>query len=1025
MRTILKKFELNYPRISEILRFLIVGGIATFIDMVVMAFIMYLCNTNVFDGNFINVFLSKGLASNWSVVLGTAIGFIVGLVINYLLSLSFVYHGDNAKAKTKKGFILFLVLSAIGLIIQTVGIFIGYGLLNFNEWIVKIILVVVVLIFNYITRKKFIFNESTKRNDVNNIIKEKVELTEKEKRKLTKTIFICLAIVNFFISTITIKMLNGVQYGYFFGDDSSRVLADWSAYNSNHYRTKVHPLYVLFIFPFFKIMELLGSNTLLTAAILISTCVTFSEILLYKILNKLNKKFSRFYPILFTLFYCICFSTIENLLVVESFSISSVSLLLYFDWYTSVYNKEFKFKDYCLLSIMGIVCFSIVLTNLIIYLITIGCLLFNKKRKFVDYLCLSLKLFCSFACMVFISLILCNIQFFIFKSSKNAMIYLINIFRDFITGSRNSEEFAYMSPPNIHNATNSIKGFLGFTFCGGNLFFNGVISYFKLNVFSLIMIISIATLIIISAIVSIKNKNYIIIPFLLSYVSQVFLHVIYGNAEIMLYTFQSLFLVFLIFQCGVPYLKEKLQKPINIWLTALISISIIGTMLNILQLIYRLYVERGFNSPIFYDSYDFLINLGIIIIFVVLSNNLKYCIFNKGCSDVYNKEKCIKKFKSSSLILSALFLSLILAPFALLSINSGYLNKKQESPETNIQRVLMGMGQREKFVLTVQDGIGTFSKYDINTKSFSPIYTDLENLSYDAENYVITAQSKNKNYIIYEDENGIYSKVDNVKTTLDESNYINIPSFKEYSHMREMKVLFHEVLVNALPTGLTPNFLTYGNVWYRDSAIMAMVFEKTNNKSQVKIVANKDDVYDNARGGVKEPDNLGELLYLLSLQDTRDNELIDAVLKEAKRIKQADNKIHGLTDGTDYSVYQTMWLKFGMERLGLDSSEYDVSNCSDSYSEMCWFYQNDKPENYPLDISKVESELFNIKQTPYPYLNIAKLHYYKVKINLPKNLTYPISFEFQDWGLKEQARCSPHGWTAAELFLYLMDYDSF
>jgi hypothetical protein len=39
---------------------------------------------------------------------------------------------------------------------------------------------------------------------------------------------------------------------------------------------------------------------------------------------------------------------------------------------------------------------------------------------------------------------------------------------------------------------------------------------------------------------------------------------------------------------------------------------------------------------------------------------------------------------------------------------------------------------------------------------------------------------------------------------------------------------------------------------------------------------------------------------------------------------------------------------------------------------------------------------------------------------------YPISFELQDWGLNGKvAHCSPHSWSASELFLYLLDYDNF
>ena len=120
---------------------------------------------DTFGNNFLNVFFNKGGVSTFIVVIGTGVGFIAGLIFNYIFSLLFVYRVYDKNAKSRKGFILFLLFSLIGLIIQTLGVYIGYGLLNINEWIVKIIFVVIVLVFNYFTRKKYIFKntESTER----------------------------------------------------------------------------------------------------------------------------------------------------------------------------------------------------------------------------------------------------------------------------------------------------------------------------------------------------------------------------------------------------------------------------------------------------------------------------------------------------------------------------------------------------------------------------------------------------------------------------------------------------------------------------------------------------------------------------------------------------------------------------------------------------------------------------------------------------------------------------------------------
>lgn len=143
---------------KEIFRFLVTGCIATLIDFVVMSMFIYLTSSFLFN-SFLDVFLhGKQLAPTYIVVIGTGLGFVISLIFNYILSCCFVFK-NNEKAKTKKGFALFTLLSLVGLSIHLLGMYIGYDLLGVNEWIIKIILTFVVLFFNYITRKKLIFKD--------------------------------------------------------------------------------------------------------------------------------------------------------------------------------------------------------------------------------------------------------------------------------------------------------------------------------------------------------------------------------------------------------------------------------------------------------------------------------------------------------------------------------------------------------------------------------------------------------------------------------------------------------------------------------------------------------------------------------------------------------------------------------------------------------------------------------------------------------------------------------------------------
>ncbi len=154
---------------KEILRFIVTGGVATVVDFVVS----YLVASLLPD--------SMGV---WKEVVYTAAGFAVGVVVNYFLSVFWVYKNvdENINVRSTKNKILFLVLSLIGLGIG-IAIMIGFDALDqnvihadFENWLgfitkgnafsfksfVWAVLffgfkTLVVLIWNYLSRKKLIF----------------------------------------------------------------------------------------------------------------------------------------------------------------------------------------------------------------------------------------------------------------------------------------------------------------------------------------------------------------------------------------------------------------------------------------------------------------------------------------------------------------------------------------------------------------------------------------------------------------------------------------------------------------------------------------------------------------------------------------------------------------------------------------------------------------------------------------------------------------------------------------------------
>lgn len=153
----IKKLNEKYPLFMEIVRFGVVGVLATVVDMVAMGVVLYLFEPSLYP-HFYNVWYGGGEPSTLATVIGTGTGFVLGLFVNYFLSVLFVF-SEKGKSKSVYGFTVFAILSAIGLGIHLVGMYIGYDLLGINEWIVKIILTAIVMVYNYVSKKLLLFKK--------------------------------------------------------------------------------------------------------------------------------------------------------------------------------------------------------------------------------------------------------------------------------------------------------------------------------------------------------------------------------------------------------------------------------------------------------------------------------------------------------------------------------------------------------------------------------------------------------------------------------------------------------------------------------------------------------------------------------------------------------------------------------------------------------------------------------------------------------------------------------------------------
>lgn len=131
--------------IREFFKYCIVGGLAFIADI-----------------GSIYVFREYILYSlPFALYLSVIIGFIIGLTVNYVLSVIFVFKGAKEAVKGKQ-FVFFMQFALIGIIglLMTEGLmFLGVEIFKVHYLIVKIFAAAVVLIWNYGARKYLIIRQ--------------------------------------------------------------------------------------------------------------------------------------------------------------------------------------------------------------------------------------------------------------------------------------------------------------------------------------------------------------------------------------------------------------------------------------------------------------------------------------------------------------------------------------------------------------------------------------------------------------------------------------------------------------------------------------------------------------------------------------------------------------------------------------------------------------------------------------------------------------------------------------------------
>ena len=138
--------EINRKFWNEVIRFCIVGGISFLIDFGILVAMQEAGLKNVRNG----------------VLISTTVAFCISLAVHYFLATFWVFqeHDVNNGRKHAKAASLFVITNVFGCLLNNLFMYLGVTLLGIHYILVKLFATAVVMFWNYICQKLFIYKKA-------------------------------------------------------------------------------------------------------------------------------------------------------------------------------------------------------------------------------------------------------------------------------------------------------------------------------------------------------------------------------------------------------------------------------------------------------------------------------------------------------------------------------------------------------------------------------------------------------------------------------------------------------------------------------------------------------------------------------------------------------------------------------------------------------------------------------------------------------------------------------------------------